>query len=493
MSTEILRAEHIVKTFPGVKALTDANLELMAGEVHALLGENGAGKSTLINVLGGIHQKNGGEIYLDGQKVEINSVNDAKRLGISIIHQELVLVPYLSVAENIFLNREPVNRSGLVDFQSMYTQAGKLLTDFGLDINPYEQISALTIAQQQMVEIVKAVSFSPRVLILDEPTSSLSDREVEALFRCVRDLKKRGIGIIYISHRMAELDEIADRVTVMRDGATVGTRVVAETTKDELIAMMVGRSMDHYYVRTFNDCSETILKVEGLCSDKVKNVSFELHKSEILGFSGLVGAGRTELMQALFGIDRVTAGTVELEGRKVTIRQPLDAMKLGFALVPENRREQGIFPALSIRHNISLKVIDQFRGAFGLNTRKEDRLVAEYASELRVKAPNYETLMYQLSGGNQQKVVFASWLATKPKILILDEPTRGIDVGSKAEIYGFINDLAKQGTAIILVSSELPEIINMSDRVVVMRSGEISAVLGREELDQETIMHYSVN
>lgn len=493
MKQPILKMTNITKTFPGVKALTNVNFDLYAGEVHALLGENGAGKSTLINIIGGIYSKDSGDIYINGNKVEFNSVLTAQEQGISIIHQELVLVPYLTVAENIFINREPVKKSGLVDYTKMFQEAGRMLREFKLDIDPRAVVNSLTIAQQQMVEIVKAVSFQPKVLIMDEPTSSISDKEVDALFECIHDLKTREIGIIYISHRMAELDAIADRVTVLRDGEAVATRSVKETNKDELIALMVGREMKNYYVRTYNECKEVAMKVSGLCSSKVRNISFELHKGEILGFSGLIGAGRSECMKALFGIDKITAGQIEIDGHAVKIRHPWEAIEYGMAFVPEDRRAEGIMGRLSIRHNISLKVIKEFQKGIVLNKRKENEIVDYYAKKLRIKAPDYDTYLFQLSGGNQQKVIFASWLAAKPKILILDEPTRGIDVGAKADIYEIINTLAREGTAIIMISSELPEIINMSDRVIVMRSGEISGILGKDELTQEKIMYYSVN
>lgn len=482
----------IHKSFPGVKALDGINFDLQAGEVHALLGENGAGKSTLIKVLGGIYTLEKGEILIDGKPVQINSVLDARENGISIIHQELVLVPQLTVAENIFLGREPRHKAGIVDYAKMNGETQRMLDQFGLLLKPQDEVGYLTIAQQQMVEVVKAISFSAKIIVMDEPTSSLSDTEVESLFESIRRLKANKIGIIYISHRMSELQEIADRVTVMRDGQYVGTKLVSETSNDELISMMVGRTMSNYYTRTFNSFNETVLKVEGLSSGKVHNVSFEVKKGEILGFAGLIGAGRSETMQALFGVDKITGGKVVLEGRDITGKSTARMISEGVALVPEDRKGEGIFQIQDIRFNITLKVLKEFIHGVFVNTTKENAITDEYIQRLSVKAPSDKTLMGSLSGGNQQKVVISSWLAIKPKLLILDEPTRGIDVGAKSEIYMIMNELAKQGVPIIMISSELPEIINMSDRVAVMCGGTITKILDRREATQEKIMQYAV-
>lgn len=482
----------IHKSFPGVKALDGINFDLQAGEVHALLGENGAGKSTLIKVLGGIYTLEKGEILIDGKPVQINSVLDARENGISIIHQELVLVPQLTVAENIFLGREPRHKAGIVDYAKMNGETQRMLDQFGLLLKPQDEVGYLTIAQQQMVEVVKAISFSAKIIVMDEPTSSLSDTEVESLFESIRRLKANKIGIIYISHRMSELQEIADRVTVMRDGQYVGTKLVSETSNDELISMMVGRTMSNYYTRTFNSFNETVLKVEGLSSGKVHNVSFEVKKGEILGFAGLIGAGRSETMQALFGVDKITGGKVVLEGRDITGKSTARMISEGVALVPEDRKGEGIFQIQDIRFNITLKVLKEFIHGVFVNTTKENAITDEYIQRLSVKAPSDKTLMGSLSGGNQQKVVISSWLAIKPKLLILDEPTRGIDVGAKSEIYMIMNELAKQGVPIIMISSELPEIINMSDRVAVMCGGTITKILDRREATQEKIMQYAI-
>ncbi len=489
----LLQMKGIHKSFPGVHALKGVDFDLRAGEVHALLGENGAGKSTLIKVLGGIYHKDQGEIFVNGKSYDIDSVEMARTAGISIIHQELVLVPWLSIKENIFLGREPKTKFGLVDYDTMYRKTKGCLEEFGLALDPNAMIAGLNIAQQQMVEIVKAISFSSRIVVMDEPTSSLSDKETENLFANVRKLTARGIGIIYISHRMSELSQIADRVTVMRDGEYVGTKNVKETTTDELIAMMVGRSMTNYYTRTYNDCSETALKVEGLCSKRVHDVSFEAKHGEILGFSGLIGAGRSETMQAIFGLDKVTAGKVALNGVEIQGKKPEEILKAGIGLVPEDRRDEGMFGVMDLKFNLTLKVLDQFIKGVHVDSGREHEIAVKGFQELSVRAPGLETSIASLSGGNQQKVIIASWLAAGPKVLILDEPTRGIDVGAKSEIYAIMNELVKQGVTILMVSSDLPEVLNMSDRIVVMCEGTVTKILDHTEATQEKIMQYAVN
>ncbi len=492
MDNYLLEMSNIHKKFPGVYALKGVNLDLRAGEVHALVGENGAGKSTLINVLGGIHMMDKGEIKIEGQPVHISNVLSAQRAGISIIHQELVLVPYLSVAENIFINREPM-RAGMIDYGSMFAEAQKFIDDLGLELHAETKVVELTIAQQQMVEIVKAISFNSKIIVMDEPTSSLSDKEIEALFVNVRKLKERGIGIIYISHRLSELQQIADRVTVLRDGETVGTMDISKADNDAIVRMMVGREMTNYYTRTFNKPGAAVLEARGVCSNKVHDVSFTLHSGEILGFAGLVGAGRTETVKAMLGFDRMTAGQVLLDGEEMRFDNPAKAYRCGIGYIPENRREEGIIPLQTVRFNISLKVLRDFIHGVNVDTEKERKLTDDYISMLSIKTPSHYARLQNLSGGNQQKVVISSWLATRPKVLIMDEPTRGIDVGAKAEIYSLMNDLAEQGIAIIMISSELPEIVNMSDRVVVMRENTVSKVLERKQITQEEIMKYAVN
>ncbi len=488
----LLQMKEIHKSFPGVKALDGINFELYPGEVHALLGENGAGKSTLIKVLGGIYSMDKGEIFIEGNRVSINSVADARDNGVSIIHQELVLVPQLTVAENVFLGREPRGKAGLIDYIQINSKTQQMLDSFGLPLEAEQEVAKLTIAQQQMVEVVKAISFNAKIIVMDEPTSSLADTEVASLFESMRRLKEQKIGIIYISHRMSELQQITDRVTVMRDGQNVGTRKISETTNDDLIAMMVGRDMSNYYNRTYNDFKETILKVENLSSPKVHNINFDVKKGEILGFAGLIGAGRSETMKAIFGIDKITGGKVTLSGKDVTGKNVSQMITEGVALVPEDRKGEGIFPIQDIKFNTTFKILKEFIHGIFVNKPKEDSITEEYMKRLLVKAANDSVLIGSLSGGNQQKVVISSWLVTNPKLLILDEPTRGIDVGAKSEIYSIMNELAKQGVPIIMISSELQEVINMSDRVVVMCGGAITGILDRNEVTQEKIMQFAV-
>ncbi len=488
----LLEMKNIHKRFPGVYALRGVSFGLKHGEVHALLGENGAGKSTLIKVLGGIYERDDGEIEIEGHAMRMHSVDEARAAGVSIIHQELVLVPYLSVAENVFLGRE-LCKGPMVDRGAMIASTQKALREFGLSISPTALVADLNIAQQQMVEIVKAVSFNAKIIVMDEPTSSLSDKEVAALFENIKKLKARGIGIVYISHRMSELQQVADRVTVLRDGEYVATCEVAATSNDELVSLMVGRQLDNYYTRTYQPGTETVLKVEKLSSAKVHDVSFSLRRGEILGFAGLVGAGRSETMQAIFGLDKITGGSVQLNGQEIAGRRPDEVLAAGISLVPEDRKAEGVFPSMPIRFNITLKVLRQFIRGVHVDFGKEHKIAQQYMQELHVKAPGQETLIGALSGGNQQKVIIGSWLASDPKVLILDEPTRGIDVGSKSEIYAIMNELVKNGMSILMVSSELPEILNMSDRVVVMREGTISKVLDHTEATQESIMQNAVS
>ncbi len=485
----ILRMKNISKRFPGVYALKNVDFELKRGEVHALLGENGAGKSTLIKVLGGIYHAEEGEIEIEGKNVSITSVQDAEENGIAIIHQELVLVPYMSVAENIYLGREA--GSGIfVDRSEMTKSAQKILDDLGMDIDARSLVKDLPIAKQQMVEITKAVSVNSKILVMDEPTSSISDKEVENLFKIMRDLTKKGVGIVYISHKMSELDEICDRVTVMRDGEYVGTKNVKETAKDELIAMMVGRTLTNYYVRDYGEPGEEILKVTGLSDgDKVKGVDFNVRKGEIVGFAGLVGAGRSETMQAIFGLAKEVTGEIYINGNKVEIHNPEEAIKHGLALVPESRKEQGLYLVQSVKYNTTIEVLKEFIGKFRVNDKRETEITQEYIDLMSTKTPSQAQKIGNLSGGNQQKVMIGRWLATKPKVLILDEPTRGIDVGAKSEIYAIMNNLVKTGVSIIMISSELPEIINMSDRVYVMAGGVVRGCINHEEISQENIMH----
>lgn len=484
--------KHIRKEFPGVLALKDVSLQLRAGEVHALLGENGAGKSTLIKILGGIYSKDSGEIRIDGRSASINSVADAHKLGISVIHQELVLVPYMSVAENIYLGREPMKGPRFVDYKKMQEDAQKLLDSFDLDIRSDVQVSTLSIAQQQVVEIIKALSFNAKILVMDEPTSSLTEKDVDFLFDNIRKLKKAQVGIIYISHRMSELNQIADRITVIRDGEYIGTKNSKEATTDDLISMMVGRKLTNYYTRTFGNPSKKVLEVKNLSSGSLlKDISFHLFSGEILGFAGLVGAGRSEVMRCIFGLDPYHEGQILLNDTVVKISNPEEAMRQGIGLVPESRKREALFLAQSVKYNITIKTLEEFIHGIHVNNARETEITKKYVDTMEIKTPSFQQTVGNLSGGNQQKVVIGRWLATNPRILILDEPTRGVDVGAKAEIYSIMNELVKEGVAIIMISSELPEVINMSDRVVVMSGGRITGCLSREGLTQEKIMYYA--
>ena len=492
MSNYLLEMKNICKSFPGVKALQGVNFQLLPGEIHALLGENGAGKSTLIKVLGGIYIAEEGEIFIEGKQVAINNVNAARDNGISIIHQELVQVPHMTVAENIFLGREPMGSFG-VDTRGMIRDAQKMLDRFDLGINAAAEVYDLSIAQQQMVESVKAISFNCKILVMDEPTSSISDREVEQLFEIMRNLAKQGVGIIYISHKMSELNEVCDRVTVLRDGTYVGTREVATTPRDELIAMMVGRELDQYYTRDHVKNTPVVFKCEHIDDGKkhhkrVNDVSFEVRKGEIVGFAGLVGAGRSETMQCVFGLTPGSKGTVSMDGKALNIRNAVDAMKYGISLVPENRKVEGLYHVQSVSFNSTIEVLHEVINMLRVNSRRESEITQEFIDKMHTKTPSHEQAVTNLSGGNQQKVMIGRWLATKPKILILDEPTRGVDVGAKAEIYEIMNELTKQGMSIIMISSELPEIINMADRIYVMCDGRVTGCIDYEDVSQEAIM-----
>lgn len=492
MSAKLLEMKGVTKQFPGVYALKGVDFELESGEVHALLGENGAGKSTLMKILNGIYDINEGNIFIDGNEVHIQDVKDAQKYGISIIHQEISLVPYLSIAENIYLGREPTTKAGFIDIATMYKNAQTFLDDFDLGLSAETMVNRLTVAQQQMIEIIKAVSFHSKIIVMDEPTSSLTEKEVEFLFKTIRNLKEKGVGIVYISHRMNELFEITDRITVLRDGAYIGTVNTQETTNEKLIAMMVGRELENYYVRDFSPTGENILEVRHLTKKGViDNASFELRKGEILGFSGLVGAGRSELMKCIFGLDSFEQGDIFVNGTKVSIRNPNDAIKNRIAYVTENRKEEGLFLIQSVTYNLTIKILQDIIKFLRVNRKYEIKETQHYINELSIKTPSPEQEVGNLSGGNQQKVLISRWLATKPQVLILDEPTRGVDVGAKAEIYSIMNRLVKEGVSIIMISSELPEVINMSDRVAVMYKGKIQKILEKGSFDQETIMHYA--
>ncbi|MBR2421134.1 MAG: sugar ABC transporter ATP-binding protein [Oscillospiraceae bacterium] len=489
----VLQMKGVKKYFPGVKALDGVDFELQKGEIHALLGENGAGKSTLIKILTGIYSMTEGSIHIKGEEVHMKSVKDARENRIAAIHQEICLVPYISVARNVYLGRELKNKLGLMDDKTMEAETQKLLDRLGMDIDASKEVRQYSIAQQQLIEIAKALALDAEILLMDEPTSSLTEKEVTKLFETIRRLKENGTSIIYISHRMDELFELSDRVTVLRDGQYIGTYVTKDTTREELVAAMVGRQLTEFYVKDSVPQEEVYLEVKNLSRAGVfQDVSFSLKKGEILGVSGMVGAGRSEVARAIVGIDAKDSGEVLLEGKLLDIKKPIDAINAGIVLIPENRKEEGLVLENSVRFNTTLAVLKEFiRGVFW-NRKKEEEIVGEHVKTLNIRTPHYEQLILNLSGGNQQKVVIAKWLATQPKILIMDEPTRGVDVGAKAEIYTIMNSLAKQGISIIMISSDLPEIINMSDRVLVMREGKLAGVLSKDEIGQEQIMRYAV-
>lgn len=465
----LLEMRGIRKEFSGVVVLDDVDFDLRAGEVHVLVGENGAGKSTLIKIMGGIYSKDGGEMLLNGEPFHASNVHEASAAGIRIIHQELSLVPKLTIAENIYLGDEP--RKGIfVDYLKMYDDVQNWISAMGLSLDAHAEVDTLTIAEQQMVEVIRAISFGAKVIVMDEPTSSLTDREIETLFKYILMLKEQGIGIIYISHRMSELNRIADRVSVLRDGKCAGTKEMKETTIDELVSLMVGRNIENFYVKECARTEEVLLEVDGLTTDYVKDVSFTLHKGEILGFSGLVGAGRTETMRAIFGVDKVHAGVVKIAGKEVKIDSPASAYEAGIAMITEDRKLSGLFMGQSIRFNMTIRSCREFIKGIKVDGLREKELSAMQYDRLKIRATGDHVTVNELSGGNQQKVVIGGVLNTNPQILIMDEPTRGIDVGAKAEIYAIMSELAKSGMAIIMVSSELPEILNISDRIIVMLS-----------------------
>lgn len=494
MEKIVLEMNDICKSFGATQALDEIHFSLHEGEVHALLGENGAGKSTLIKVLGGVIQPDKGEIIIRGKKVSITNVEEAQRLGIGIIHQEIVLVPYLSITENIFLGREILTPLHTRDLRAMHSFAEEVTGKLGLNVDVTTPVGELSIAQQQMVEIVKAISFNVNILVMDEPTSSLSEEDVKVLFETIRKLQQQNVSIIYISHRMEELFEISQRITVIRDGKYVDTMVTSETTKDELVAKMVGRNLTNYYTRVYNDLanSDEVFRAEDIESEGIfSNVSFSVRKGEILGFAGLVGAGRSEIMLSIFGAIPISSGKMFLKGKPYNSTIPSKSIDKRIALVPEDRKKQGLVLINSVSFNITLASIGTYIKGLFINGREKNAVVEQLIKELNIKTQSSDTLVSSLSGGNQQKVVIAKWLNTFPELLILDEPTRGVDVGAKSEIYAIINMLAKEGMAIILVSSDLPEIINMCDNVCVVHEGKIVKQLAREELSQESIMQYA--
>lgn len=491
----LLELNNISKEFPGVKALDNVTLRVRPGTVHALMGENGAGKSTLMKCLFGIYKPDAGEILLEGGKVEIQSAKSALNHGIAMIHQELHPVKFRNVMENMWLGRLPMKWYGplkLVDHKKMYKDTEKLFKALEIKVNPNEIVGNLSVSIVQQMEIAKAVSYNAKVIIMDEPTSSLTETEVGHLFKIIKDLVEKGVSIIYISHKMEEILQISDEVTIMRDGNLVGTWSADELTTDLIIKKMVGRDMTNRFPVRDNTPGEVVLKVENFTSPyprSFKNVSFDLKKGEILGVGGLVGAQRTEVMEALFGLRALESGTVAINGKEVKIKSPIDAKKHKIALLTEERRASGIFPVLSILENTVIASQENYLNKIGIldnKKRREDTLKG--IEKLKTKTPSYKERIQNLSGGNQQKVLIARWLLTEPEILILDEPTRGIDVGAKFEIYTIITELAKQGKSIIMISSEMPELLGMSDRVMVMCEGHLSGILDSKDANEETVM-----
>ena len=492
MSEYIVELKNATKRFPGVVALKDMCLQVKPGEILGLIGENGAGKSTLIKALTGVHQIDEGQIFVDGVEQHFKNPNDSAMAGIACVYQELNMEKLMSITDNIFINKWLKKKSGLLDYAAMHQKAKEVMLSLGQDVDPSKPAGTFGMGVQQMIEIAKAVLIDAKMIIMDEPTSSLGEKEVEQLMKTCRELKAKGIGIVFVSHKLEELFELCDRVTVMRDGEYIDTRPIDKWDKDSLIAAMVGRTLDNQFPKQFGEKSkEPMLKVEHLESMGVlHDVSFEAYGGEILGFAGLVGAGRTETMRALFGADKIDGGKFYINGEEVRIKSPRDAIRRGIAFLTEDRKGQGLVLAQPIHTNMILANFKGFSNGLFLNKKKIHEKVEETIEELRVKTPSEEEIVGQLSGGNQQKVVIGKWINTDAEIYIFDEPTRGIDVGAKVEVYNVMNELVKQGKCVIMISSEMPEILGMSDRVVVMREGHVTAVMDRkaDKFNQEDIM-----
>jgi ABC-type sugar transport system ATPase subunit len=485
-----LRMEGISKAFPGVQALQGVNFEVASGEIHALVGENGAGKSTLLKILTGALPGDEGQIIIRGQPVEVSTPSGAQALGISMIHQELSLMPYLTVGQNIYLGREPLTRfPGFIDWSTLYAQAQQLLGRLNVDVDARAEVQGLSIAQQQMVEVAKALSLNADLIAMDEPTSALSERETEVLFDVMRSLKAQGVSLIFISHRLGEVFQIADRVTVLRDGQLVGTAPIAELDEDQVVRMMVGRELGEMYPKADAERQSVVLEVDNLQDGReLHGVDLKLHRGEILGLAGLVGAGRTALAETLFGIRTAVAGEVRLEGRQFKLGSPGEAIRLGMGFVPEDRKLQGLFLNMAVRENIVVSAMDKVARWGFVNFSKADRLADEFVNKLDIRTPSLRQWVRNLSGGNQQKVIIARWLTLKPRVLILDEPTRGIDVGAKAEIHALMNQLAQEGVGVLMISSELPEVLGVSDRILVMHEGRVAGEFTRDQATQDEIM-----
>jgi ribose transport system ATP-binding protein len=490
----ILQLQKITKQFPGVLALDEFSFDIYPGEIHALLGENGAGKSTLMKIISGVYHKDSGKILFHDKTVDIKDPLSAQQQGITIIHQELNLFPELTVAQNIYIGREPRSRiRGVLDEKQLNKDAKVILQSLKLNIIPTEKVVNLTVAKQQMVEIAKALSFKAEVLIMDEPTSALTESEIVQLFKIIKDLRNSGVAIVYISHRLAELEELADRVTVMRDGRWVNTLMYEQTSNSELISLMVGRDIDNMFHKSEPNIGGVLLEVKGLNrKGYLKDINMQVRKGEILGVAGLMGAGRSELGKAIFGADKISSGNILFEGKEVSIKSPIDAISLGIGYLTEDRKKDGLVLNSSVEHNTVLASIEKLINSVGIvNCRLCQKITKEQVENLKIKTPSLEQKVINLSGGNQQKVIIAKWLCRESKLLIFDEPTRGIDVGAKVEVYDLMSQLSMKGVAIIMISSELPEILSMSDRILVMHEGRITGELISKDATQEKIMSYA--
>ncbi|MGB6777916.1 MAG: sugar ABC transporter ATP-binding protein [Planococcus citreus] len=483
----------ICKSFSGNNVLKNVHFSLEKGEIHALMGENGAGKSTLMKIMSGIYTRDSGTVEVKGKKVEFTSPKQAEAEGIAVIHQELNILPHLSIADNLFLGREEtVGRTGILKTKDMERKTKKILGDLGLDIDPSLPASTLSVGQQQLVEIGKALSMDAEMIIMDEPTAALTDREIETLFVTIRDLQKRGVSFVYISHRMEEIFSLCDRITILRDGEFVGERKISETSFEEIVQLMVGRELGDRFPERSSAISDVKLSVKGLSrKDCFEDISFDIHKGEIVSIAGLMGAGRTEVAQSLFGYKKADSGTVELDGKPAKIDNPQKAKELGIGYVTEDRKSEGLIVDFTVEENISMANFESISKKGLLSKDKERSLYDRMVKRLGIRTSGPDQAAKSLSGGNQQKVVIAKWLGIEPDVLILDEPTRGVDVGAKKEIYSIINELAARGVAILMISSELPEVIGMADRVLVMHEGKLTADLPKQEVTQETIMHYA--
>jgi L-arabinose transport system ATP-binding protein len=484
----------ITKLFPGVQALQDISLELYPGEVLALVGENGAGKSTLLRVMNGDYHPEGGSMRFFGETMAFASPAESHASGVRVIYQEPEILPDVTVAENIYLGEMPRRFGSVIDWNAAYAKASALLTRLGVgdDISPRVRASSLSAAQKQMVEIARAIKSDVKVLALDEPTSSLSERDSAQLFDIINQFRRDGVALIYVSHRLPEILQIADRIAVLRDGKLVAVRPAAETTESELMGLMVGRDLAHRFDHQSYVRDETVLKVEGLTTERVRDISFEVHRGEVVGFAGLVGAGRTELAKAIFGEDRIARGHVYVHGKEVHIKTARQAIRAGIGFTPEDRKREALVMARSVRENITLVILRRISRMRFVNRRSEHQTVSGLVERLQIKTPTAEQEVSKLSGGNQQKVVLARWLARKPEVLILDEPTRGVDVGAKAEIYKLIHDLAEQGMAVVFISSELPEVLGVSDRVIVMQNGRITGELPAAQATEEGVLRLAM-